>query len=86
MSAVEGRADIRTFAARGNMSPGQRAMATTMLYPKTQSLKRKGAGSVAATDPGVGMVGSIQAASVGGLFHDSLDNGPRGAWSSPPVR
>ena len=26
------------------------------------------------------------AASVGGLCHDSLDNGPRGAWSSPPVR
>jgi hypothetical protein len=29
---------------------------------------------------------AIKAASVGGLFHDSLDNGPRGAWSSPPVR
>jgi transposase len=28
----------------------------------------------------------LQAASGGGLFHDSLDNGPRGAWSSPPVR
>ena len=21
-----------------------------------------------------------------GLFQDSLDNGPRGAWSDPPVR
>jgi putative ABC transport system substrate-binding protein len=29
---------------------------------------------------------SRQAASVGGLLHDSFDNGPRGAWSSPPVR
>ena len=27
-----------------------------------------------------------KAASGGGLFHDSPDNGPRGAWSSPPVR
>jgi hypothetical protein len=27
-----------------------------------------------------------EAASVGCLFHDSLDNGPRGAWSFPPVR
>ena len=27
-----------------------------------------------------------QATSVGGLFHDSLDEGPRGAGSSPPVR
>jgi hypothetical protein len=27
-----------------------------------------------------------QAASVGGLFHDNLDEGPRGAGSSPPVR
>jgi hypothetical protein len=27
-----------------------------------------------------------QAATGGGLFHDSLDYGPRGAWSSPPVR
>jgi hypothetical protein len=27
-----------------------------------------------------------KAASVGGLLHDSFDDGPRGAWSSPPVR
>jgi hypothetical protein len=27
-----------------------------------------------------------KAASVGGLFHVSLDDGPRGAWSSPPGR
>jgi predicted carbohydrate-binding protein with CBM5 and CBM33 domain len=29
---------------------------------------------------------SGKAASVGGLIHDSLDNGPRGPWSSRPVR
>jgi len=58
-------ADIRTFAARGNMSPGQRAMATTMLFPKTQSLKRKGAGSVAATDQGFSATSLSQARSAG---------------------
>jgi hypothetical protein len=50
---------------RGNMSPGQRAMSTTMLYPKTQSIKRKGAGSVAATDQGFSATSLSQARSAG---------------------
>jgi hypothetical protein len=34
----------------------------------------------------LGFLRRCKAASVDGLFHDSLDNGPRGAWSDPPVR
>jgi len=59
------KAFILSVINRGNMSPGQRAMATTMLYPKTQSLKRKGAGSVAATDQGFSATSLSQARSAG---------------------
>jgi hypothetical protein len=41
---------------------------------------RRGVGSTPRRAPVI-----AKAASVGGLIHDSLDNGPRGAWSSPSV-
>jgi hypothetical protein len=43
-------------------------------------------GAVLGSSPGLSVKRRSEAASVGGLFHDSLDNEPRGAWSSPPVR
>jgi hypothetical protein len=59
--------------------PSRKALANTIIVRPVNDL-------FLSTAIELGFLRRCKAASVDGLFHDSLDNGPRGAWSDPPVR
>jgi hypothetical protein len=66
-----------------------RAMAIFILAPRTRTPPDRFRQLLPTTEQNrekQSLRSNSKAASVGGPFHCSLDNGPRGTWSSPPVR